>query len=136
MKTSDNKIYLLRSLRCRGSSGARPYAPKMPSSHKRDACFVRHCEPLQAHFDLKGKRLLPIHNGTFDLSMHSWREPFDRIVAMGNIRGIPVITPMMGEPARMHATSGGLHWWEGPSRFKETEGVQVNVQPAGMAGNI
>ncbi len=93
-------------------------------------------QTIQAHFDLKGKRLLPIHNGTFDLSMHSWREPFDRIVAMGNIRGIPVITPMMGEPARMHATSGGLHWWEGPSRFKETEGVQVNVQPAGMAGNI
>lgn len=40
---------------------------------------------------------------------------------------------MMGEPARMH---GGLHWWEGPGGFKETEGVQVNGQPAGMAGNI
>ena len=26
--TSDNKFYLLRSLRCRGSSRARPYAPK------------------------------------------------------------------------------------------------------------
>ena len=36
-RLADNKIYLLRSLRCRGSSGARPYAPKMPSSHKRQA---------------------------------------------------------------------------------------------------
>jgi len=26
--TSENKFYLLRSLRCRGSSRARPYAPK------------------------------------------------------------------------------------------------------------
>ena len=26
--TADNKIYLLRSLRCRGSSRARPYAPE------------------------------------------------------------------------------------------------------------
>jgi L-ascorbate metabolism protein UlaG (beta-lactamase superfamily) len=28
-------------------------------------------ESIQAHLDLKGKRLLSIHNGTFDLSMHS-----------------------------------------------------------------
>jgi len=28
--TAENKKYPLRSLRCRGSSGARPYAPRMP----------------------------------------------------------------------------------------------------------
>ena len=44
-----NKIYLLRSLRCSSSSGARPYAPKMPSSHKRDACFVLLRQALRAH---------------------------------------------------------------------------------------
>lgn len=27
-------------------------------------------ETIQAHFDLRGKRLVPIHNGTFDLSIH------------------------------------------------------------------
>jgi len=57
--------------------------------------------------------LLPIHNGTFDLSMHSWREPFDRMAALGNVRGIPVIIPLMGEPVSMHDTAGGRHWWEG-----------------------
>ncbi|AFM14105.1 hypothetical protein Turpa_3468 [Turneriella parva DSM 21527] len=32
--TSDNKIYELRSLRCRSSSGARPYVPKMPCARR------------------------------------------------------------------------------------------------------
>lgn len=73
-------------------------------------------ESIQAHLDLKGKRLLPIHNGTFDLSMHSWREPFDRIVALGNVQGIPVITPLMGESVSKHDTTGGRRWWEDPDR--------------------
>ncbi len=45
-----------------------------------------HMQPeqtLQAHIDLKGRWLLPIHNGTFDLSMHAWYEPFDRIFGVG-----------------------------------------------------
>ncbi len=93
-------------------------------------------ESIQAHIDLKGKRLLPIHNGTFDLSMHSWREPFDRIVSLGNARGIPVNTPLMGEPLCTYLTASGRHWWDDPDRFKETERVQIKGQPAGVAGNI
>lgn len=68
--------------------------------------------------------------------MHSWREPFDRIVSLGNARGIPVITPLMGEPVSTHLTAGGRHWWDDPDRFKETERVQVKGPPAGVVGNI
>ena len=87
-------------------------------------------ESIQAHLDLKGRRLLPIHNGTFDLSMHSWREPFDRIVALGNMRGIPVMTPLMGEPVSMHATTGSRRWWDELDRVKETAQVQIKGDPA------
>jgi L-ascorbate metabolism protein UlaG (beta-lactamase superfamily) len=86
-------------------------------------------ESIQAHIDLKGKNLLPIHNGTFDLSMHSWHEPLDRIVALGNAHGIPVVTPLMGEPVSMHDT-GGRSWWEDPDRVKEAVQVQVKGQLA------
>lgn len=61
-------------------------------------------ESIQAHIDLKGRRLLPIHNGTFDLSMHSWHDPFDRVVALGEVRHVPVLTPEMGEPVSMHSS--------------------------------
>jgi len=69
-------------------------------------------ESIQAHIDLKGRYLLPIHNGTFDLSMHSWFEPFDRIVTLGKAQGIPVVTPVMGDAVRMHNTKNVHRWWQ------------------------
>jgi len=89
-------------------------------------------ESIQAHIDLHGKSLLPIHNGTFDLSMHSWWEPFDRIAALGRAQHIPVITPVMGEPVNIHGTALVRHWWENLDKAKETETGQVHVkgQPA------
>lgn len=83
-------------------------------------------ESIQAHIDLGGRHLLPIHNGTFDLSMHSWHEPFDMIVALGNAHGIPVITPVMGEPVSMHDTMGDRHWWEESVGVKETAQAPLN----------
>ncbi len=68
-------------------------------------------ESIQAHLDLGGKRLLPIHNGTFDLSMHAWHDPFDRIVALGDLKKVPVITPMMGEAVSMKNVNNGQRWW-------------------------
>ena len=87
-------------------------------------------ESIQAHLDLNGTLLLPIHNATFDLSMHSWREPFDRMVALGSAHGIPVITPLMGEPVSMHSAKSRQQWWVDVDREKETEQVQVKGQPA------
>jgi L-ascorbate metabolism protein UlaG (beta-lactamase superfamily) len=73
-----------------------------------------HMQPeqtLQAHLDLKGRWLLPIHNGTFDLSMHAWYEPFDRILALAWERNVSITTPQMGEAFNlMHPQRGGA-WW-------------------------
>ena len=74
-------------------------------------------ESIQAHIDLKGKYLLPIHNGTFDLSMHSWRDPFDKIFALGNAQKIPVMTPVIGEPINMLSINGGQQWWKNVDRI-------------------
>lgn len=87
-------------------------------------------ETIQAYLDLRGKRLLPIHNGTFDLAMHSWRDPFDRAVALGNAQHIPVLTPEMGKPVSIQITESGLQWWVNVDREKVTERVQFKGQPA------
>ncbi|VVE20057.1 hydrolase [Pandoraea anhela] len=68
-------------------------------------------ETLQAHLDLKGRHLLPIHNGTFDLSMHVWQEPFERIAALAAAHGVSLITPEMGEQVDLCAPHGGAAWW-------------------------
>ena len=68
-------------------------------------------ETLQAHIDLRGKWLLPIHNGTFDLAMHAWHEPFDRILALAWDRSISITTPEMGQPFYIQYPSRGQAWW-------------------------
>lgn len=81
-------------------------------------------ETIQAHVDLKGKRLLPIHNGTFDLSMHPWREPFDRMLRLAWERNIPVAFPVMGEPVHSAGANVREPWWgavDGKSDDRQAE---------------
>jgi L-ascorbate metabolism protein UlaG (beta-lactamase superfamily) len=57
------------------------YDPQWPDVHMQPA------ESLQAHLDLRGKVMLPIHNGTFDLALHAWHDPFDRITELAVAHG-------------------------------------------------
>lgn len=68
-------------------------------------------EVLQAHLELGGQRLMPIHNGTFDLSMHAWHDPFDRAAALGKALDIAVLTPEMGEGVSLHRPGQSREWW-------------------------
>lgn len=73
-----------------------------------------HMQPeqtLQAHLDLRGRWLLPIHNGTFDLAMHVWEDPFERIAALASGRGVSLATPEMGERVDVAMPHAGTAWW-------------------------
>lgn len=73
-----------------------------------------HMQPeqsLQAHLDVGGRTLLPIHNGTFDLALHAWHEPFERIVALAAAAGVPLATPRMGERVDMAQPANDGRWW-------------------------
>ncbi|MEW5547853.1 MBL fold metallo-hydrolase [Pseudomonas soli] len=73
-----------------------------------------HMQPeqtLQAHLDLRGRWLLPIHNGTFDLSIHGWQEPFERILALANTAQVQLSTPQMGERVSLDSPHPGQNWW-------------------------
>ena len=69
-------------------------------------------QTLQAHLDLRGRWLMPLHNGTFDLAMHSWREPFDRILALAQAREVLLATPAMGERLSLTRPQAGERWWQ------------------------
>ncbi len=70
-------------------------------------------ETLQAHLDLRGKRLLPVHNGTFDLALHDWHDPLARITALAAASGVPVMTPRIGEAIDIEAGTASSAWWAG-----------------------
>lgn len=70
-------------------------------------------EAVAAHRDLRGGLLLPIHWATFDLAMHSWPEPIERLRAAGAAERIA--TPRPGErvdPARPLPPDD---WWAAPA---------------------
>ena len=69
-------------------------------------------ESLQAHLDVRGRWMMPLHNGTFDLAMHAWHEPFDRILALAQARGVPLATPAMGERLSLAQPHAGERWWQ------------------------
>ncbi|HWT34915.1 MAG TPA: MBL fold metallo-hydrolase [Paraburkholderia sp.] len=73
-----------------------------------------HMQPdhtVQAHIDLRGRWLVPIHNGTFDLAMHRWQDPFERVVGLAAVHGIALATPRMGERLDLNAPHRGERWW-------------------------
>lgn len=74
-------------------------------------------ESVQAHLDLQGRWLLPIHNGTFDLAMHSWDDPFEQVLRFATERDVKVTLPMIGERIDMDNPHAGEPWWRGNSKI-------------------
>jgi hypothetical protein len=54
---------------------------------------------------------MPVHNGTFDLAMHAWHEPFDRIAALAEEKGVHLATPSMGQRLDLQRPQAGDAWW-------------------------
>ncbi len=82
------------------------YDPKWPDIHMQPE------QTLQAHLDLRGRWLLPIHNGTFDLAMHSWHDPFDRINELAEQHNVALTTPIMGEMLNLKQPHVATRWWQ------------------------
>lgn len=72
-------------------------------------------QTVQAHQDLRGRWLVPIHNGTFDLAFHPWQQPFERVLAAAQAQGVPLATPVMGERLDLNQMHAGTPWWRQPS---------------------
>lgn len=68
-------------------------------------------QTMQAFQDLGGKWLVPIHNGTFDLAMHAWDDPFEQISRLAVEQQISLSTPIMGEALRLLSPHAGQAWW-------------------------
>ncbi len=82
-------------------------------------------DTIQAHVDLGGKWLLPIHHGTFDLAMHPWTEPMERIQALAAKHGTQICTPRFGEPVRLSAMDPKGCWWRGVDAVDVLRGQEL-----------
>jgi len=69
-------------------------------------------QSVQAHRDLRGKVMMPIHWGAFQLAVHPWTEPPDRAAAEAAAQGVTLITPMIGEAVEIGGTLPLRRWWK------------------------
>lgn len=70
-------------------------------------------ETVQAFEDLGARALYLVHNSTFDLAFHGWREPLERVAALAQQRGIALATPEIGEVLTLGKPRENRKWWEG-----------------------
>ncbi|RYZ80063.1 MAG: hydrolase, partial [Moraxellaceae bacterium] len=72
-------------------------------------------ESVQANLDLKGKVMIPVHNGTFDLAFHSWYEPLERVSVAAQQSGVVLLTPIFGQQISMTSmqrhSEVNFKWW-------------------------
>jgi L-ascorbate metabolism protein UlaG (beta-lactamase superfamily) len=69
-------------------------------------------ETAQAHVDLKGQVLIPIHWGKFKLAYHSWTEPVERLSVKARDLGIKVMMPLPGAQMLPLSPSPAPFWWQ------------------------
>lgn len=68
-------------------------------------------ETLQAHLDLRGRQLMPVHNGTFRLAFHPWDEPLERIRNLSRQSGVSLLTPEIGQVVPVGDSNETTAWW-------------------------
>ncbi|MGC1782728.1 MAG: MBL fold metallo-hydrolase [Acidobacteriaceae bacterium] len=66
----------------------------------------------EAYLNLRGKLLLPIHWGLFNLAFHPWREPVERLMDLAKRKNIPLVLPKPGTPTEVTGASLNTFWWE------------------------
>ena len=76
-------------------------------------------EGIQAHLDLKGKVMVPIHWGMFNLALHTWYEPIVRVSKEAKKQGVTLITPKLGQLISLKQNHVSQDWW---SALVEGEG--------------
>lgn len=69
-------------------------------------------QSIQAFKDLKGKTYFPVHWGMFELAMHAWYEPIQRISDMASADGINLVTPKIGEVLNINDKNQTTQWWK------------------------
>lgn len=67
---------------------------------------------IQAHLDLKGKLLMPIHWGTFNLAFHPWTEPVERVIRAAEMNDVRLLLPRPGETRDINKGAYNSKWWQ------------------------
>jgi L-ascorbate metabolism protein UlaG (beta-lactamase superfamily) len=63
-----------------------------------------------AHLALNGKLMMPIHWGTFNLALHDWYEPIEKLKVFAKEKKIELFIPEPGKPTEVNGAYSS-DWW-------------------------
>jgi L-ascorbate metabolism protein UlaG (beta-lactamase superfamily) len=66
----------------------------------------------EAHLDLRGKLLLPIHWGLFNLAFHPWQEPIQQLMSEAEDKNISLFLPSPGAAQDVAEKNLQTFWWQ------------------------
>ena len=69
-------------------------------------------DAVRAHQDLRARRMVPVHWGTFNLAFHAWDEPIKRALAAARAGQVELLTPRVGEFVDADLAFPANAWWE------------------------
>ncbi len=80
-------------------------------------------ETVRAHQDLRGKILHPIHWATFNLSLHAWFDPMERLYKAAQSAKVKTATPVVGQTTVFGRFIPSEKWWVPfiPSALKQKD---------------
>ena len=75
---------------------------------------VRAYEALSGTDGHRRGLMMPIHWGLFDLALHAWRQPIERLMELAGEKKIKLWTPEPGRPTEVVAeVEVKSEWWRG-----------------------
>jgi L-ascorbate metabolism protein UlaG (beta-lactamase superfamily) len=87
-------------------------------------------QALQAHEMLRGELMIPIHWGTFELALHSWIEPAERLIAGSRQSAARIAIPKPGQSIDPYSPPAVARWWP-PAPWETAD--QAPVVSSGLA---
>ena len=67
---------------------------------------------VATHVDVRGGLMIPVHWATFNLALHDWSEPADRVWAEAKARDVRLAIPRPGERVDVDAPPPVDGWWQ------------------------
>lgn len=68
-------------------------------------------QAVKAQQDLRGRLLLPVHWGTYDVALHPWKEPIELLTTAAQVESIKVVVPTLGQTVDPFSPPDPIFWW-------------------------
>jgi L-ascorbate metabolism protein UlaG (beta-lactamase superfamily) len=90
-------------------------------------------QAVAAHRAVRGGVLFPVHWGTFDLALHTWVEPMERVLVAAQSQNVTVVAPRPGQSIDPLAPQRVERWWPNVPWKKAVEAPVVSSGLGGLA---